>query len=122
MGTELALQAPSAAPPSRPIRSAGRKRSGNPYASLGDDSDSDNSDANEPGNTVGSASAGGDGRNKKIAFAQPSGVFDGSISNVSVGGNGSRELGGAVAGVGASPRDIVQAQVASDDDEEDPDL
>lgn len=117
-GTAFALQAPSAAPPSRPIRSAGRKRSGNPYASLGGDSDSDNSDANEPENSVGSAPAGGDEKQKNLAFAQPSGVFHGFISNVSGGGSGSREVGGVV----ASPRDVVEAQVASEDDDEDPDL
>lgn len=107
------LQAPDAPASRRPVRSAGRKRKGNPYAALGNDSDSDSgeeatrdassgsndrrrSTTNVPGNNnafagawAGKQAVGGG----LMAFASPA-----SFTGFSGGGGGS---GGGSAGTGA---------------------
>lgn len=71
-------QAPDA-PPSRPVRSAGRKRKGNPYAALGDDDDESDSDGEPSSSMIGlgfsSDVPGGGGRvttAPDLTFASPS--------------------------------------------------
>ncbi|CAM9285797.1 unnamed protein product [Scytosiphon promiscuus] len=79
------------APPSRPVRSAGRKRRGNPYAALafGDDDDGDESDRSDsdPGQSDSKGPP-----SSKAKFAQGAGVFATGGSSVfgapSSGGDG----------------------------------
>eukprot|EP00904_Undaria_pinnatifida_P001511 jgi/Undpi1/11360/HiC_scaffold_30.g13657.m1 len=112
-----------AAPPARPVRSAGRKRKGNPFAALGggDDSDSESEDSQQPkwrggaglggGSSSGSSAAGLSFASSAdfLGFSQASG---GSGSGVSGAGWSSR------AGGGVAP--LQEAGAGNGD--EDPDL
>lgn len=104
------MQAPNA-PPSRPVRSAGRKRKGNPYAALGGDSDSDD-DSNE--HRSGGMGLAGGGSSKPLAFVSPT-----PFSGVSSGGGGSGAGSGAW-GLGGGAGVWGAAQTTNND--EDPDL
>ncbi|CAM9980344.1 unnamed protein product [Ascophyllum nodosum] len=114
------FQAPSAAPPSRPVRSARRKRKGNPFAALGGDSESDESDTNESRHWgVGRGLAGKNRKVQGLAFAPPSG-FSGFSSVPGAAFSGwSTKVGG---GSGDTGPWNARAPVASDDDLDDPAL
>lgn len=106
-------QAPADAPPSRPVRSAGRKRKGNPYAALGDDSDSD--DSNGTNSSSKGLAGGGGSSSKGLTFASPSGFA--RLSGGASAGSGGSLMAGRGGFAFAGP---AQTQAASDD--YDPDL
>ncbi|CAM9833242.1 unnamed protein product, partial [Ectocarpus sp. 4 AP-2014] len=86
------------APPSRPVRSAGRKRKGNPFAALGDDgsdSDSDSGSLGAAGDRVGIIS---NGRTSSSKPAQGTGgLFTNSTGRASGSGPPAEEGGGLMA-------------------------
>lgn len=127
------------APPARPVRSAGRKRKGNPFAALGGDSDSDSEPepSNEPVWRGGAGLSGGGSSSSSagagLSFASPSDFIGfshgGGGGGSSSGGSGSGVRSGAgsagwSSGVGARMAPLQEAGGAGngDDEEEDPDL
>eukprot|EP00752_Nemacystus_decipiens_P016280 g14559.t1 len=131
------------APPSRPVRSAGRKRKGNPYAALGDGDDDDNSDSESDSEAAGGAGGGPDSRGSKgakgaglngafgsasvaraagspMAFASPASFPGFSGGGGRGGGGGGWSVGaGGTAGVTGGG---LQTAVATSVDDDDPDL
>lgn len=92
------------------MRSAGRKRKGNPYAALGGDSDSDDDSGERCSSGTGLA---GGGSTERLAFVSPT-AFSG------VSGGGGSGSGSGVWGLGAGAGVWGAAQTAND--VEDPEL
>lgn len=111
-------QAPDA-PPARPVRSAGRKRRGNPFAALGDDSEdeTDQSVAVE-NNAMGRELGGGLSRPHALMFSAPGFTRVQEFSR-----GGAKSAGGGAWTVGSRAGDVTRHSLAeaigSDDD---PDL